>query len=550
MRPTVGLARASGQASRHRGHQRCHDHGHAGVPPGSAALPHGEAGYRLSTRTLVGGSNCHCVEAWQKGRVVTREALLVPVGLFLAALALRVVFVWARPIVDEPLHYLVARELWHFKWAAFDIDGFPKPSPEWFFWQRPMFALAYWPSAQFGFTAFRIESVVMGSLIPPLVWLLLDSIGTSRPWRLGASFFVLVEPPMVIWSAYVLPDALATCFVLGGLLALSRTRFKSGALLLAFGAWSKEVAIFVPIALTLISLVGTLPTAWLPTSWSRYKRATFWAGVTVVSTMPLLFSLSFPGALLPGWLKGGDTSDALQHIVVLPWLLVPILWGLSNAKSRFWSVLALGLWSFFAFYHIVLGKHVSWHYVVLPGTLAVLAAAQGLETKLTTANGPRRRGFVAGALALLVVCQVALPSTNSMNRVASAPILGHGVMDLRESYAFDVPSDHGLSLLLERTAQSYSAPLVLDVHWSFDIFQLVNVFPKARTESTLFAAPTLSKVLSKFQENETDLLILGADNAGPLNTELRVYGAACVVDVQREYVAIDGPCLVRTNTRQ
>src|ERR1044072_8199210 len=106
---------------------------------------------------------------------------------YLLAVAVRWAIRDAGPYTAEAAHYALSRHLWQ------GVDNvaslFPDVRPDdfsWFFWQRPLLCLLYWPAAQGGFAVYRAAHILVAGTVPGPAAMLLPPRGARPPAPAGA----------------------------------------------------------------------------------------------------------------------------------------------------------------------------------------------------------------------------------------------------------------------------------------------------------------------------------------------------------------------------
>lgn len=419
---------------------------------------------------------------------------------YLVALAVRWTILDAGPYTAEAAHYAMARNLWR---GVDNLDSlFEDVVPDdfaWFFWQRPLLCLVFWPGASLGFTAFRVEHVLLSSLVPVLAATLLRQLGTRPAWAYAAALALAVHPVLVPWSVLVLPDSLVAAFALAGLLAAHDGRpFATAAFLLA-GAWVKEVGAVTAAALFLLACWrdadGSRASLW-PLRLGPFATPLLAAGL--LAAVPLAVSLQLPYGTVPGFRVGGDLAVDLERLFLLVWLAPVALLGLALPATRRLAAVALAWPAFFVAYHLGTGKAIEVWYHVVPATLVACAAAATLSHLAPAARGAAARPATPAAraarwspvalailLAGLLAVQVAVPQAHPLQRAAVTPLTGQGQWSLEEALRYEEVRgddlDHVLAAVPASRRGTWTA---LDMDYSLVMHPLASLAGRVNKDFT------------------------------------------------------------------
>jgi len=456
-------------------------------------------------------------------RLPRREWWLLGAAYALA-LAVRWTIRGAQPYTAEAAHFAMSVNLWH---GVRNIGSlFPDVRPDtfsWFFWQRPLLCLLYWPGAQMGFAAYRVQHVLVAATVPPLAALLLRHLGTRPAFAHGAAAILAVHPVLVPWGVLVLPDTTVAAFTLLGLLAAHDGRpFATAALLLA-GAWVKEVEFVAVGALLALALWrdadGRRAGLW-PLRLGRF--ATVLLPTLLLCFLPLAVSLALPDSTVPGLRVGGTFTETLERCFLLLWLAPIPLVGLLVPKARRFCLAALAWPAFFLLYHGLTHKAVEIWYNVVPATMTLCAAVLALshlgDAVAHATPAPRHavRAITTAATALfaaLLLVQVAVPSSAAANRAVATPISGAGQWDLAQ--ALRAERERGQDLVQVLAAippERHGTWLALNVDYSIAMYPLASQAKRIDKDFTLewdMSDATL-RGWADSVENRTDATILGA----------------------------------------
>jgi hypothetical protein len=435
--------------------------------------------------------------------------------LLAGAYVLAVVVRWsirdAGPYTAEAAHYALSRHLWH------GVDNvaslFPDVRPDdfsWFFWQRPLLCLLYWPAAQGGFGAYRASHILVAGAVPALAAILLRHLGTRPLPSYGAAVLLAVHPVLVPWGVLVLPDTTVAALTLAGLLAAHDGRPWATAALLLAASWVKEVGFVTAAALLVLSLWrdadGSRARLW-PLRLGRFSTPML--AVALLSFLPLAVSLALPNGTPPGFRIGGGLAQSLERQFLLLWLAPLPAIGLLVPRARRLCLAALAWPAFFVAYHLATGKAIEIWYNVVPATLVLTASAAMLDAL------PRgwARAALPAAFAALLLVQVAVPSGTGLNRAVATPLSHEGQWDLQQALGSERARGVGLASALARIPPGHDrAWLALDMDYS------LVMFPLAERAGTVYKDYTLEWNLTDAAlewwadavENRTDATLLGA----------------------------------------
>lgn len=341
-----------------------------------------------------------------------RVGLAVAGGLFALAFAVRMALLKAVPYGDETAHYTMARTLGFLDSSVYWIDAASTFRLYPLVVARPVFALAHWPGAAFGFEGFRVLGIAYAALLPLLVYVLARQLRVRVPAAVLAGLVVALHPAFVVWGSRVFPDTLMADLVLGGLIAYVAGRTRLSAVLMLLACLAKETAL--PAAAGLAAhavLVGLRPSPGGPSRWRRLQPAAWHVGATVLGTSGVVVSyLIVPR--LPGWTSGGTVAQTLDALTLWPWLAIVPLLALWN--RRLWPP-AAALASTIAFYlaFVVLrdGNINGW-YVLLPAALAVLLATAGFDQGMQSRAWPRMAAVTLGVAFVFAAVVAVVGSEN------------------------------------------------------------------------------------------------------------------------------------------
>lgn len=331
--------------------------------------------------------------------------------LFALALSVRLPLLGAAPYGDEAAHYAMARTLGFLDssiyWIDLDIPFQLYPLTL----GRPLFVLLHAPGAALGFTAFRFLGIVYAAALAPLVYALVRRCGARQAASALGGAAVALLPPFVVWGARTFPDTAMAALVLVGLWAwvAGRVRLASGILFAA--CLTKETAIPAVAGLAVYAVAsgirqrlkeGKRWAALLP------ERAEVWiSGVVALGPIGVLASyMAVPK--LPGWTSGGTLGGAAETLALSSWLIVGVaIAAVLVPRSRSVAAAFGGTLAFYAVFIVVRGGGINGWYAILPGALAICAAAIGIDAGLRSLRWPRpAAGIAAGAAGLAAVLAI------------------------------------------------------------------------------------------------------------------------------------------------
>lgn len=468
-------------------------------------------------------------------------------AISIAAWLARAALMGSNPYTAEAAHFVLARDLWHPDVAFANLYNDGRGGLEPLFWQRPFFSLLLAPGAMVSFAAYRMEHLLLAGLLPGLATALLLQLGTRRwmAWPVGLAF--ALHPLLVPWGTLALPDALMAVLCLGGLLAAHHGRPLATGLLLLAACWTKEVAIVTVLPLAALAVwrdpEGTPSRAW-PVRLGRFPTAL--VATALLCFLPLLYSLSKPGATFPGWGVGGDGNIVLEKLFLLLWLAPLPLFALRFSASRRLALVSLAWSAFFLAYRFVLGRTLEAWYYVLPATLVLMAAAAGLSE--ASKSGPRPQQVAAKLVALavagLLAFQIVAPDHDPLKASLVTPLSGVSQWSLEQALAFERVRDDDFQAVVDALRPDDRRLLTLDVDWSF------SAHPLSGHASVLYTHDGAAQVgwridtapLADGIENRTDAVVLHKV-PNPVNEAVRAVYADCIVLENEGYALLRGaPC--------
>ena len=473
----------------------------------------------------------------ETARPLRRLDWLLLAATYVLAVGLRWGLRDVHPYTAEATHFVVAQGLWD---SATNIRYPDVASPfedyTWFFWQRPLLALPFWPAAQHSFLAYRTMHVLLVGAAPALGAWLLRSLGVGRPWAFAAAVVLCVHPALVPWTVLVLPDALTLTLMLAALLAAHHGRPAGTAGLLLAASWVKEVAFVTSLSLFVLALwrdADGRSARMRPLHVGRF--AAWIAPVVPLAFLPLWVSMQANG-VFPGFRPGGDEALMYETLWLLVYLAPLPLLGLVNDATRRLALVAMAWPAFFLLYHYTQDKAIESWYNVIPASMTVLAAAAGLWALWRhAARAPWPQwgaAAVAVAMAALLSIQVAVPDHEPLNARLVTPWSERGQWDLRQVRANELSRDDDLAAMLAVPGTAERGRwFALDVDWS------LIMFPVAAQADEVVKVYSLTHELREDEvrawawavENLTDATLLFHRDDIPINVATRQAYAECSV---------------------
>lgn len=452
------------------------------------------------------------------------DLLALPL-LWLAAFSFRWDLRNVAPYIAETWHFHVARNLWSSDLPnVIDLAGHDL-GLSWFFWQRPMLTLPFWPLAQHSFAAYRAGHIALASAVPALAYALLRGLGVRRLPALAAAIVLCLHPLLLPWGTMFLPDSLLLLLLLGALLAAHQGRPALTFTLLWAASWVKEIAFVATLSLLALALwrdADGRPASLRPLRLGPFAR--WLLPALPLAFLPLVVSLALPGGLFPGFRGGGDLRDILERVFLLLWLAPLALLGLVGERSRRFTLVALAWPAFFLAYHLVLDKFLEFWYYVVPATMTLLAATVAVDGWRPTRPGHRLAVPVGLVVLGLVMVQVFVPPEHPVNQAATTPLTGDGQWSLEHLVAFEHQRDAGLAPLLALPdADERAVWLVADFEVSFLYYPLAD---QADLVYAVNSGPPLdATALAAWQDavehgSNVTLLVVRDDHPGNLATRL------------------------------
>jgi hypothetical protein len=295
----------------------------------------------------------------------------------------------------------------------------------------PLLYLAYHFFA-WNFTVFRLVNVFVGSLIPVLVYLLLDSYGIRKDLRILGGVVAATNVILVKYSGIVLLDTLSVAFLLAGLISYRKKNWSLVGLMLGFAVLTKEYTVLAALPI----LVG---------SWFRYRsiKITVQCASGVIFGLGLFCYILFPMKGILGLLGNVAHAAPLSG----PWnivLFLSILPALVVMRKGFYEDgFILVLYAFFIFFW---GTNLDW-YLVLPIPLIIAFAVIALAwishnsdsaEKRQSSTGPAANSLSRRTLGVILILYLVVLSSPLQTYHYIQTWHAHGLRDvtnfLREHY--------------------------------------------------------------------------------------------------------------------
>jgi hypothetical protein len=244
--------------------------------------------------------------------------------------------------------------------------------------------------------SFRLVNVLVGSVIPILVYVLLGSYGLSSKMRILGGAAAAINPTLVKFSWIVYLDTLATTLLLLGLLSYKKERWLTTGIALGLSVLTKEYALLA----ALIIILG---------SWFRYHspKTTLLSGFGVGATTLVFLYILFPlGGMtnLTNNVAFGQSINSYVTFALLIMIIVGTVAVLIGLREEGLIVIA------YAAFIIGGGFNAGW-YLVLPLPFLIISILVSLDRllgklKLPTTSGTsifRFRWFTEGVRIMLVL---------------------------------------------------------------------------------------------------------------------------------------------------
>ncbi len=395
-----------------------------------------------------------------------RRDVLVPLALYAAALAARLWLLDARPYGDEAHHYFVAREFGALPPTL--VDGQPI---RWLFWWRLMFSVLLVPGAQVSFTAFRVDYMLLTSLLPLVVWWWLRARGVRPVAAAGAGLVAALHPFFVVWGVRAFPDELMAVGYVGALALWERGRHGWSAAAWVGALWVKEVALIGLLVLCAEEALRAVR-GWVREGEPLLDRRQLWLGAALALAWVPHWIANAMGGRMPGWSRGGSLAGVLDGAFTTVWLVPLVALALLSSRARRPALHALAYLGFFLVYTARGGLAEGW-YFVLPALLAFCAAAALADAIAgfgwaAPASAPHRAASVLPALlvALLVVAQATLPAQGAFKDQVLHPATATREASWAEMARREMDRDQDLwTALAAATPADWNRTLAVDVPW-------------------------------------------------------------------------------------
>jgi hypothetical protein len=274
---------------------------------------------------------------------------------------------------------------------------------------RPFLYVFYWPSAQFGFTAFRAWNIVLSAATVGVTVLCCQSFRLGRLATLAAALLVCLHEMSLCYATRVFPDTPGTFLALLAVWAFLAERPRASFLLCVAATLTKEAFAVVPLALIVISLERGGPLG------ARPRAMTAWMAASLLPLLAVtLLSIFVLGGRLQGW-----ANIAPDHrffgMMAFGWDFAPLYVALMLLGRWRIAILALAHPIFYVAWWHVLGRGVNEWYVVGAVPFAAIALAAGLDGLRQAATFAesgwlgRVRAVMAAALVGAVAAQPFIP---------------------------------------------------------------------------------------------------------------------------------------------
>lgn len=480
-------------------------------------------------------------EPWWSRRAVWLDWTIAAV-LYALALVPRLAMRTAPPYGDEGLHFTVAKYWTQAPPNFHDVYGQNWWHAGYDFFQRPAFYVLFHPAALHSFHAFRLQHILLASLLPAVAWGLLRSHRIGRLAATGAGIALALGPPFVTWGSLVLMDTLMAILFLGGLWAHQAGRSWLAGALFLLSIWTKETAVFGVVALL----------AWTWWEQARRRHVPLWPlqldppqsillVTSVLGVLPIIIAMSM-GLRTPGGAAAVMPVKTLELVFGSSWLLPVLVLGIVLRASRTLAAWALGACLFFVALNLS-GRAVEAWYAMptaalaVCGTAATASAAWRLRPR--GAAGPFALGI---GVVLLTGTAVALPESNLKERMVH-PLSADPAPSLADSIHYETAiRAHDLAHVASYVADRAPARLLLyDVFYGFAYVPFV-----ADHRVVLGASSQLRDIwpqpygpLVKAIEDNSTLSVFEALPT-PLNEALRAVYSSCMVLQDGPYQVYEG----------
>jgi hypothetical protein len=465
-------------------------------------------------------------------------------ALYALAVALRWPFLAAPAYGDEPMHFFMARHLLAPPGNFSDLFGSTWFHPSWIVYQRPLFYLGFHPAALASFAAFRVQGLLVGSLLPVVAYGLLRQHAVRRPFAVAAGLACAGFPLLVVWGTFGLMDTPMTVLLVAALWARRAGRPYLSALLLLAAVWTKETAYVAAAGLWGAAhlrrwLRGQAP-LW-PLQMDAAQSALL--SVLLVGLLPITVAFA-SGLRMPGAAASGYGSRLLESLFGTAWVVPVVAMGLRWPTSRplaAWGLLAGG---FLLVLHGVLGRAVEVWYNVPAVTLAFIGAAAALDAALAAAPPPRRWAPAAGAVAVaaLLLASMVVPESSAKDAWLH-PTHPIPAPSWRDSLDYETRIRDGDLVQAAGwvAARPHDALLVFDVEYPHVLYPFVETEARVRgTGSTFFdiLPQPLDAMAAGIESPGTLTLLQVAPTA--LNEAVQALYADCVVERNPTYLILEG----------
>jgi hypothetical protein len=229
--------------------------------------------------------------------------------------------------------------------------------------------LFFYPWANIGFITFRCTNIVLGALVPCLVYLLSTRFRVNSYLASAVAAIISFHPVCVFFSTIVFPDTLATVLILSSYLAFFSRKLKTATLLFCVTVLTKEAFAMFLIPILAIGAVEFLRKR----SWSILSPIA--AVCTVACTNGA--SLYLLGGRLQGWSTAQADPNFFAQFLASPWFLSFLAVLIFHKEFEAFAI-SLGAPLFFAVWSGVLHKGVDGWYILGPLPVALVSTSVAL----------------------------------------------------------------------------------------------------------------------------------------------------------------------------
>jgi hypothetical protein len=236
---------------------------------------------------------------------------------------------------------------------------------------RPFMYLFFFPWARLSFTAFRLANIVVGAMVPGLVFLLGVKFRANHYLAAAVALIACLHGVLIEYSVKVFPDTLASALMLCGYLAYFSRRARTATVLLVLMALTKEA-----YALFLVPLVFDSAVRWIRHgNWLIVAPIAGFLAVFITNGCAM-FLLHAP---MQGWSRNPMGERFMSDFLWTYWC---IPFGVILLVELRWQVLGIALAAplFYTLWGHVLGRGVEQWYTIGPLCVALVAAAVAMQS--------------------------------------------------------------------------------------------------------------------------------------------------------------------------